>query len=169
MSATNGETEVASWARQLRAVMASSFEKQRVMSLAEYRTFKIVEDEIASQQGRYRVLAQTSLGEILRSSDEEAFRAINSKRVDILVIDGGGWPILVIEYQGTNHFTGTAAARDAIKREALRKAGINYLEIGVAARRHQIVSRVREMLGNMQPATARARRRRPAVVSLSAD
>jgi Protein of unknown function (DUF2726) len=34
-----------------------------------------------------------------------------------------------IEYQGTGHHQGTAAARDAVKKEALRKAGIGYHEV----------------------------------------
>ena len=33
------------------------------------------------------------------------------------------------EYQGTGHHQGTAAARDAAKKEALRKAGIGYHEV----------------------------------------
>ena len=72
--------------------MAGSFEKQRVLSPSEYRVFAIIESEITAQGGGYRVFAQTSLGEILRSKNEDAFRSINSKRVDILVIDRSGWP-----------------------------------------------------------------------------
>jgi Protein of unknown function (DUF2726) len=34
-----------------------------------------------------------------------------------------------IEYQGSGHHQGTAAARDAVKKEALRKAGIGYHEV----------------------------------------
>lgn len=34
-----------------------------------------------------------------------------------------------IEYQGTGHHQGTAAARDAVKREALRRAGIGCHEV----------------------------------------
>lgn len=37
----------------------------------------------------------------------------------------------VLEYQGTGHHQdgGAAAARDAVKKEALRKAGIGYHEV----------------------------------------
>ena len=37
----------------------------------------------------------------------------------------------VIEYQGSGHHLsgGAAAARDAVKKEALRKAGIGYHEV----------------------------------------
>jgi hypothetical protein len=126
--------------------MGGSFERKRVLSFSEYRVFTIVEDEIAAQRAGYRVFAQTSLGEILRSSDQDAFRSINSKRVDILVVDRGGWPILAIEYQGSRHYQGTAAARDAVKKEALRKAGVRYMECCAADTNDQIKSRLREHL-----------------------
>jgi hypothetical protein len=45
------------------------------------------------------------------------------------------------------HYQGTAAARDAVKKEALRKAGIRYLEVSVDDNAEQIRSRVREQLG----------------------
>lgn len=133
--------------RQLDAVMAGSFEKRRVLGLGEYRVFKIVEDDVAAIHQGYRVFAQTSLGEILQSPSQDAFRSINSKRVDILVVDRGGWPILAIEYQGSGHYMGTAAARDAIKKEALRKAGVGYLEVLADESTDQIRSHVREQLG----------------------
>jgi hypothetical protein len=74
-------------------------------------------------------MAQVSLGEILTSPSELAFRAINSKRVDLLLINMAGYPVHAIEYQGSGHHLGPAATRDAIKREALRKAGVGYVEI----------------------------------------
>jgi hypothetical protein len=40
-----------------------------------------------------------------------------------------GDPIAAIEYQGHGHYRGTAAARDAVKKEALRKAGVRYIEL----------------------------------------
>jgi hypothetical protein len=134
-------------AQQLTAVMAARFEKRRVLSRAEYQVFKLVEKNVSSLRKGYRVLAQTSLGEILRSGSTDAFHSINSKRVDILVIDAGGWPVLAVEYQGTGHYLGTAAARDAIKREALRKAGVRYLEIDSTLDDGQVRARVQEALG----------------------
>ncbi len=77
----------------------------------------------------YRVFAQTSLGEILKSSDHDAFHSINSKRADILVIDAGGWPVLAVEYQDDGHYQSAPAARDAVKKDVLRKAGVRHLEV----------------------------------------
>jgi hypothetical protein len=133
--------------QQLNAVMAAPFEKRKLLSLAEFKVFRIVEEEIAAARRGHRVFAQTSLGEILSSPDDDAFHSINSKRVDILIVDKGGLPTVAVEYQGNGHYQGTAAARDAIKKEALRKAGVGYVEVSPDHTAAQIRSRVREQLG----------------------
>jgi hypothetical protein len=69
------------------------------------------------------------LGEVLSSRDARAYSAINSKRVDLLIVSCSGDPIAAIEYQGHGHYQGTAAARDAVKKEALRKAGVQYIAV----------------------------------------
>jgi hypothetical protein len=116
-------------ADQLRHVMTATFQKKKVMNKEEYRVFRVVEAEVQAQRNGCRVLSQTSLGEIIGSNDKKAFDSINSKRVDILIMGPYGDPIAAIEYQGVGHHQGTAAARDAIKREALRKAGVHFIEI----------------------------------------
>jgi hypothetical protein len=143
--------------QQLHAVMAASFQKQRLLSSSEYRAFEIIETDIAAARRGYRVFAQTSLGEVLTTPKDEngfrsiisdnGFRSINSKRVDILIVDRGGWPVVAVEYQGDRHYQGTAAGRDAVKKEALRKAGVRYLEVFPGDSAEQIRSRVREQLG----------------------
>ena len=135
------------YGQQLRAVEAASFEKQRLMNRSEYRAFKIVEDEILAAGRGYRVFAQTTLGEILDSRDEFARRSINSKRIDILVVDSAGWPIVAIECQGKGHYQNNAAARDAVKKEALRKAGVRYLEVLANESDEQIRRHLLEHLG----------------------
>jgi hypothetical protein len=120
--------------------------KATVAYRPEYQAFKIIEADVAAARRGYRVFAQTSLGEVLMSPDEDAFRSINSKRVDILIVDKSGWPLAAVEYQGNGHYQGTAAARDAVKKEALRKAGVRYVEITATDSAEQIRSRVREQL-----------------------
>jgi len=132
---------------QLNLVMAASFERRTLLSSREYKVFKIIEADIAAAHRGYRVFAQTSLGEILASPSKDAFLSINSKRVDILIIDPRGWPELAVEYQGSGHYQGTAAARDAVKKEALRKAGVRYLEVSESDSPTEIRSRVRQQLG----------------------
>ena len=72
---------------QLHAVMQGAFQKRRLMNPAEYRVFKIIEDDLMAAKTGHRVFAQTSLGEVLQSTDTDAFYSINAKRVDILIVN----------------------------------------------------------------------------------
>jgi Protein of unknown function (DUF2726) len=73
------------------------------------------------------IVADSRLGEVLRSKDADAYSCINSKRVDLHLVDKDCLPSHAMEYQGgVAHHRGTAAARDAVKKEALRRAGIGY-------------------------------------------
>jgi hypothetical protein len=109
--------------------MAARFTTRKVMGLGEYRVFRVVEKLVRSSPGGHRIFAQTSLGELIESNDRVAHSAINSKRVDMVIIGPTGLPLVAIEHQGQGHYQGAAAARDAVKKEALRKAGVQYLEI----------------------------------------
>jgi hypothetical protein len=102
------------------------------MHYLEYKVFRIVEEEAAGLSAGARVFAQTALGEIVRSDDRLAYKSINSKRADIVVIGADGFALAAVEYQGNRHFQQRAATKDAAKREALRKAGIQYVEISDA-------------------------------------
>jgi hypothetical protein len=116
-------------AEQLRTVMHANFKRRPLLSKKEARVLYKAEDTIRNAKLGWRAMAQVCLGEVLRSPDNHAFAAINSKRVDILLISSCGIPMAAIEYQGEGHYQGTAAARDAIKKEALRKAGVRYIEV----------------------------------------
>ena len=116
-------------AEQLRFVMAARFEKRRLLSRSEAHVLYAAERAINTADLKWRVMAQVSLGEVLSSPDARAYSAINSKRVDLLIVSRFGDPIAAIEYQGHGHYQGTAAARDALKKEALRKAGVRYIEV----------------------------------------
>jgi hypothetical protein len=113
---------------QLDIVMTATFAPRRIMSRGEAAVFYAAERALKRLDVKGRVMAQVSLGEILSSSDEAAYRAVNSKRVDILLISNSGLPLAAIEYQGEGHYQGTAHARDAVKRAALQRAGIAYIE-----------------------------------------
>ena len=110
-------------------VRRSSFKKRRLLSRSEAYVLYAAERAINTVDLKWRVMAQVSLGEVLSSPDARAYSAINSKRVDLLIVSRSGDPIAAIEYQGHGHYQGTAAARDAVKREALRKAGVRYIEV----------------------------------------
>lgn len=113
------------------------FTRRALMNRTEYRVFATVEGAVARTRRGFRVMAQTSLGEVLRtdapSTDKDARRAyavINSKRLDIAIIDRSGLLVLAIEVQGSgHHLSDDTFIRDAVKREALRRAGVEMLEI----------------------------------------
>jgi hypothetical protein len=116
-------------ADQLRIVMGARFTVQPLLNKSEARLFKEVDRIVIGCNPEWQVMAQVSLGEILRSKDASAYSCINSKRVDLLLMDEDCQPRHVIEYQGGGHHQGSAAARDAVKKEALRRAGIGYHEV----------------------------------------
>ncbi len=116
-------------ADQLRIVMGATFTIQPLLNKKETRVFKELDRIVIGCNPAWHVMAQVSLGEVLRSTDAEAYGCINSKRVDLLLVDGDCQPRHAIEYQGLGHHRHAAAARDAVKKEALRRAGIGYHEV----------------------------------------
>jgi hypothetical protein len=116
-------------ADQLRIVMEADFTPQALLNKSEARLFKELDRAVIARNPTWQVMAQVSLGEVLRCQDPQAYSCINSKRVDLLLMDSDCRPRHTIEYQGGGHHQGTAAARDAVKKEALRRAGIGYHEV----------------------------------------
>jgi hypothetical protein len=116
-------------ADQLRIVMDANFTIQPLLNRSEVRVFKELDRMVIGCNPGWQVMAQVSLGEILRSANADAYSCINSKRVDLLLVDENCLPRHALEYQGHAHHQGAAAARDAVKKEALRRAGISYHEI----------------------------------------
>lgn len=115
---------------QLRFVSTASFSTKKLMNKSEFRVFKLVEDLVKECSSGHRVFAQTSMGEFIGSSNREAFASINSKRIDCFILGPYGDPIAAIEYQGSgHHLDNGAAARDAVKKEVLRRANVPYIEV----------------------------------------
>lgn len=114
---------------QLPIVMGADFFVQALLNKSEARVFRELDGIVVDRNPGWQVMAQVSLGEILRCRDDKAYRCINSKRVDLLLVDENCRPRHAVEYQGGAHHQGTAAARDAVKKEALRRAGIGYHEV----------------------------------------
>lgn len=54
---------------------------------------------------------------------------INSRRLDFAIIDRAGRLAVAVEYRGNAPVQGTACMRRAVKREAIRRAGIPYIEV----------------------------------------
>lgn len=123
------KTPVTDSADQLRTVMSAHFSVQPLFNKSEARLFKELDRLVIARHPDWQVMAQVSLGKILRSKDKAAYACVNSKRVDLLLVDGDCYARHAIEYQGGGHYLTDAAARDAVKKEALRKAGIGYHEV----------------------------------------
>ena len=49
-------------------------------------------------------------------------------RLDFVVMDAWGYPVLAVAYQGRGHHRGHAVQCDAVKRAGLERAGIVLLE-----------------------------------------
>lgn len=114
---------------QLYFVSNNDFGRKKLMNKDEYCLFKKIEKLLNDRHCYYRIFPQVSLGEILCSKDKNAYSSINSKRVDFVIINAYGDPCAVVEFQGTGHYQGNATTRDAVKKEACRRAGIKYFEI----------------------------------------
>lgn len=131
--------------------MAADFSVQPLLNKSEARLFKELDRMVLSRHPDWQVMAQVSLGEILRTRDKAAYGCINAKRVDLLLVDGDCNARHAIEYQGGGHYLSDAAARDAVKKEALRKAGIGYHEV-VAG--HTTMGDLRVLVEKLVPSMA---------------
>ncbi len=122
---------------QIEAISKVNFERVRILNKSEYRVFVALEKIVENLGDGHRVLAQTSLGELIKPDSKSgdwkerkaAFASINSKRLDFAVIDKFGLLTVAVEYQGKGHHQDKAFARDAVKREALRRAGVPMIEV----------------------------------------
>lgn len=122
---------------QMEYVAKADFETCPLLNKEEARLLPILERAARTAGENHRVMAQTSMGEVLRPKKEGldretrdlAFRSINSKRLDFAVINRSGHLVCAIEYQGSGHYHQTTFMRDAVKKEVLRKAGVRFVEV----------------------------------------
>ncbi|MEL7299002.1 MAG: DUF2726 domain-containing protein [Pseudomonadota bacterium] len=122
---------------QISAVSKVNFERKKLLNSSEYKVFRELEKMVQEAQNGHRVMAQTSLGELIKPKEtsgdwkqrKDAFAAINSKRLDFAIVDRFGMLVLAVEYQGSGHYHQTTFARDAVKKEALRRAGVRLVEV----------------------------------------
>ena len=105
----------------------------------------------------FYVFPQVSLGQIIgteRAGEPEsnaAHQAINSKRCDLFIADRSGTPIAVFEFQDSGHdIGGTATRRDEIKKIALERAGVQFIEIKDGTANSEMQRTIRELLARQQ-------------------
>ena len=137
-------------ADQLKIVSTAEFAARALLNRAEANVFAALDKAVIARNPAWQVMAQVSLGEFLASPDTDAFFAINSKRVDFALMDERCCVRHALVYQGNGHHLGpSVAARDAVKKEALRKAGIGYHEV-VAG--HTTPGELRALVEKLVPA-----------------
>lgn len=133
--------------RYLKKARSFEYHKKPLLNKSEFKVFAIIEKHIKSKYPNYRVMAQVNMGEIIRTeASNYAQSGINSKRIDIMIINGAGYPCVAVEYQGSGHYQGDARIRDEIKKIACEKAGINFIEIFPNAQKKAITSYLDEIL-----------------------
>ena len=138
----------ASAADQLKTVMKAQFKPRALLNKPERRLLGHIDKALADHSPGWRAMGQVSLGEILYSPDKDAYWAVNAKRVDLLIIDADCHPLHAIEFQGTGHHASDdTAARDAVKKEALRRAGIGYVEVVTGDTPAEVREMVRKLVG----------------------
>lgn len=139
---------------QMEAIAHADFETVPLLNREEARLLPLLEQATRKHGNGHRLMAQTSLGELLRpksriqgeDSLKRAYASINSKRLDFAIIDRFGHLALAIEYQGSGHYQPKAFMRDAVKREVLRKAGVPLLEVSLDARATDLDDKIRSIL-----------------------
>jgi hypothetical protein len=133
------------------------FSSSRVMGRGEYELFRaavgVTGQPFPTGNFPFFIFPQVALGQIIRTTApmewqaDHAHRAINSKRCDLLIADRNGNPVAVLEFQGSGHdIGGTAKRRDQIKRIALQRAGVRYVEIRDGATQAEIQQIIRSLL-----------------------
>ena len=145
--------EVADPKKQLGFVSNVEFEARPLLNKGEFQVLLVLEDTVRAFGADHRVMAQTCLGEFLKprhrhkgDDTDRAFRSINSKRADFVVVDAAGYPVVVVEYQGSGHYQGTAVLRVAVKREACSSAGVALVEVMPNFKRSELSADVRQIL-----------------------
>ncbi len=140
-------------ADQLKLVMKADFRNRPLLNKPEGTVFRVLDKIVIARNPQWQVMAQVSVGEFIACDDADAYRCINSKRVDFVLMDEHCRARHALEYQGNGHHQGSAAARDAVKKEALRKAGIGYHEI-VAG--HTTPAELKRLVEKLVPASVGA-------------
>lgn len=114
---------------KLRQVSDARFLTKRLMSDNEAIVLVELEAIIADLGEPWRVMPQVGLSQIIGSNSDEATAAIEGQQVALLVVGGDRTPIAAVEYQPLGQIRSEDAVRDAVKREALRRSGIPYIEV----------------------------------------
>ena len=133
------------WYRR-KPVFAPNFTQRKLMNKPEAVLYNYLLAEVPLG---WAVMSQVSYGAFLANRSFNRYMSVNSKRADFVVVNGANEVVGVVEYQGKGHFGSNDKSRqraeqsDAIKRQALREAGIELFEIPAYIDKEQIQTLVR--------------------------
>jgi hypothetical protein len=123
------------------------------------RVLYAIDEWIKDYQPDWRFAFEVAMGGFIKTPyapddprQKRAFNSYSGKRVDFLLINRRGQPVLVVEYNGSGHdLSGDADARMEVKRLALQKAGIPLLEIPERMGKLDIFAALSEKIGVLEP------------------
>src|SRR3546814_19170181 len=73
--------------------MEAEFSGRPLLNRGERRLLSLLDKILAEESPGRRAMGQVSLGELLASPNEAAFFAVNSKRVELLLVDADCRPL----------------------------------------------------------------------------
>ncbi|MET3600646.1 hypothetical protein ABID12_002596 [Martelella mangrovi] len=154
------ENDVSDVENQIRFISHTELRAVRPVNKEAVRVLYALDEWIDTHQPYWRMAFEVSMGAFIKTSSYDpddrmqkaAFSSYNSKRVDFLLIDRFGQPVLAVEYHGTGHdMSDDAPDRMEVKRLALERAGIPLVEVPAKATKAEIVRMVDQKLTTDAP------------------
>lgn len=146
--------------QQLTYIARCGFEALPLVDAEDARVLDIIHTFLAENHPSLRVLANVSLADAvapvastaLRNDIAFARRSLRDKRIDFAVLDKDRKVCLALGFSGTGRFARTDTARSAIQREAIRKAGITYVEMQRGCSTRVVNQTLSDVFGTRDPA-----------------
>src|SRR3546814_4587109 len=88
---------ISDWSSDVCSSDLAEFSARPLLNRGERRLLSLLDKILAEESPGWRAMGQVSLGEILASPNEAAFFAVNSKRVDLLIVDADCRPLHAVE------------------------------------------------------------------------
>lgn len=158
------ENDVSDTENQIRFISQTELRAVRPVNKEAVRVLYVLDEWIVANRPDWRISFEISMGAFIKTSydpedriQKAAFSSYNSKRIDFLLIDRFGQPMLAVEYHGTGHdLSDDAPDRMEVKRLALQRAGIPLVEIHAKASKSDILRMVAEKLASERAAISPA-------------
>lgn len=144
---------------QFRFLQNAPLKRSSVMGYEAYKKFQVIEEFLKrSEFQSYRVIPETCMSAFidlvknrkLQYSKEQIESGFRCKRIDFLIINPKGLPVLAIEYHGSGHFQGDYEARDKVKALTLHLASIPLLVLQKDTDKSEIINAINYELGKQK-------------------